>query len=165
MPMPSSNHRGLTHHVTRQFEERRYLTAAEKRAILDEWLEYKQTFMRRCGHKGGRGFVDPEIVPLCDALNQLDGVCTLQSCAGHAFDERGGLINPGRLWLWLDRDMARSFERRAHQLAAVPEVDRVGKIYWKDGKETVTIDFKGDEAGLLAESSSAILDFFRNLCG
>ena len=137
----------------------------EKAGILESWDERKKTLMRQHGAKGGYGYVDPEIVPLCDALNKLTGVCTLQSCAGHSATESDGPIYPGQLWLRLNQRMAQRFEEHAHRLAAAPAIDRVGKIYWENGKETVTIDFKGDETGLLAESSSTVLGFFSALCG
>ena len=143
----------------------RYLTVSEKCAILKGWEERKRTLMRQAGFKGGYGYVDPEIVQLCDALNRLPGVCTLQSCAGHSARDSDGPIYPGKLWLRLNQRMTHRFEEQAHELAADPVIDSVGKIYWQDGKETVTIDFKGNETGLLAESSSAVLDFFRALCG
>jgi hypothetical protein len=136
--------------------------SVEKAEILEGWEERKRTSIRP-GAKGGRGYVDPRIVPLCDALNNLDGLCTLQSCAGHPAAESDGPVYPGCLWLRLNQRMARRFEEQAHRLAAEPVIERVGKIYWEDGKETVTIDFKGDEAGLLTESSTVILKFFEKL--
>ena len=150
----------------RQFE---YCSAndtfsTEKAEILEGWDERKRTLISP-GTKGGLGYVDPDIVPLCDALNRLPGVCTLQSCAGHSAKDSDGPIYPGRLWLRLNQRMMHHFEEQAHRLAAEPVIDRVGKIYWEDGKKTVAIDFKGNETGLLAESGSAVLDFFRALGG
>ncbi len=136
----------------------------EKAEILEGWAEYKRTFTRP-GAKGGFGYVDPDIVPLCDALNLLPGVCTMQSCAGHSSKDSDGPIYSGTLWLRLNQRMTYRFEEQAHRLATEPVIDRVGKIYWKDGKETVTVTFKGNESGLLAESGSAVLGFFRALCG
>ena len=135
----------------------------EKAEILEGWEESKRTLMRWPGVKGGYGYVDADIVPLCDALNRLPGICTLQSCAGHPAGELGGYVSPGHLWLQLDQRMARRFEEQAHQLAAEPVIERVEKIYWEDGKETVTVHFKGNESGRLAESSTAILKFFEKL--
>lgn len=162
--MSGSRTRWLDCSTSRQSEHCRYLTVEEKQAILAEWRDRKKLLMRPSGMLGGRGFVDPEIVPLCDALNRLDGICTLQSCAGHHCDGIDDHVYPGRLWLRLSQHMTHRFEIEVRQLAELPAIDRVGKIYWKDGKETVTIEFKGIEAGLLAESSAVILDFFRKLC-
>lgn len=136
----------------------------EKVSALKRWEEYKQTLMRPVGAKGGRGYVDPEIVPLCDALNQLDGIYTLQSCAGHSVEESDGAIYSGELWLRFDKKIRARFEIQAHCLSAEPMITRVGKIYWEDGKETVTISFKGNESNLLIKSSAVVLTFFKRLC-
>ena len=136
----------------------------EKAKILEGWEERKRTLIRP-GAKGGLGYVDPDIVSLCDALNRLPGVYTLQSCTGHSTKDSDGPIYPGTLWLRLNQRMTHRFEEQVHRLAAEPVIDRVGKIYWEDGKETVTINFKGNETGLLAESSFVMLDFFRALDG
>ena len=140
----------------------RFLTPHEKTETLASWEEYKRAFIRP-GAKGGRGYVDPDIVPLCDALNRLPGVCTLQSCTGHSANDSDGPVYSGVMWLRLNQRMTHRFEEQAHRLAAEQVIDRVGKIYCEDGKETVTIEFKGNETGLLAESVSVVLGFFRAL--
>ena len=136
--------------------------AVEKAEILEGWEERKRTLINPEA-KGGLGYVDPDIVPLCDALNQLPGVCTLQSCAGHSAEDSDGPIYPGELWLRLGPGIKGRFEAVVRQLAANTSIDRVGKIYWEDGKETVTITFKGNELGHLAESSAVVLKFFEKL--
>jgi hypothetical protein len=133
---------------------------AEKKAELKSWEALKRDFM---GGLGGRGYVDPDVVPLVDRLNRLDGVYTLQSCAGHSKEDADGANYSGVIWLRLAPEMTRRFENAAQRLAADPRIERVGKIYWEDGKETVTISFKGNESGLLAESSAIISRFFEAL--
>ena len=135
--------------------------SVEKAEILEGWDERKRTLIARA--KGGLGYVDPDIVPLCDALNRLPGVCTLQSCAGHSAKDSDGLIYPGELWLRLSPEIMCRFEAVAQQLAAKTLIDRVGKIYWEDGKETVTVAFKGNESGHLAQSGVILLKFFEKL--
>ena len=144
---------------------RQWLTPEEKKDILDGWEDRQTTLMRPATASGGRGFVDAEIVPLCNALNQLPGVCTLQSCAGHAANDSDGAEYSGELWLRLDYAMSCRFEKAVHQLASNPLIERVGKIYWGDGKETITIKFQGNEAGWnkLRESGAAILAFFSKI--
>ena len=136
--------------------------STEKAEILKGWDERKRRLIK-LGAKGGLGYVDPDIVPLCDALNQLPGVCTLQSCAGHSAEDSDGAIYPGELWLRLGPGIKGRFEAAARQLAANTLIDRVGKIYWEDGKETVTVIFKGNESGHLAQSSVVLLKFFEKL--
>jgi hypothetical protein len=133
----------------------------EKQSILTSWEDRKKTLVNPSG--GGRGYVDPDIVPLCDALNRLDGVCTLQSCSGHSADQADGILYSGLIWLRLGSEMGRRFDATAHQLASHPVIERVGKIYWEDGKETITIAFRGNEAGLLAVSAKVILTYFETL--
>lgn len=134
----------------------------EKAEIIERWDERKRT-LAAPGVKGGLGYVDPDIVPLCDGLNRLPGVCTLQSCAGHSAEGSDGPVYPGKLWLRLGPEIRGRFEAASRELAADALVERVGKIYWEDGKETVTLTFKGNESGYLAESSGVILKFFEKL--
>lgn len=138
--------------------------ATEKAEILKGWEERKRTLVRPEA-KGGLGYVDPDIVPLCDALNRLPGICTLQSCAGHSIadSEVDGLIYPGHLWLRLGPGVRDNFEATAQCLASKALIERVEKIYWADGKETVAVIFKGNESDHLAESSAVILKFFEKL--
>ena len=134
----------------------------EKASRLAEWNDRKRTLMRPSS-RGGLGYVDPEIVPLCDALNNFKGVCTLQSCAGHPADKANGAAYSGNLWLRLESRIARQFETKAQQLASESLIERLGKIYWEDGRETITVAFKGNESGCLNESSAVILRFFAAL--
>lgn len=59
----------------------RYLTAPEKEYVLKQLEE-----------ELARGWVDEEIIPYLEELNQIQGVVTTQSCAGHD-DGRVGYIS------------------------------------------------------------------------
>ena len=140
----------------------RWLTPDVKRKILAEWGVKKQQALPD-GDLAGRGFPDPEIIPWCDRLNKIEGVCTLQSCAGHEMGSvEGGW---GHLWLWLSEPISRAFDSRAFELASYPHIDRVERIYGSWGQEVASITFAGDERGLLAESGALILRFLGSLDG
>ena len=132
----------------------RYLTPEAKGLELERWASLRT----RGG--GGAGAPDPEIFPLCDDLNVLPGVCTLQSCAGH---RRNGTFWPGHVWLWLDRRTSERFDRRASELAASAVIERVSRIYAANGQEITAIEFCGNERGLLAESKELLRRFFYSL--
>lgn len=160
---------------------RRYLTPKAKRGILRNWENLKAEPLPerpdRLGGLGGLGFPDPEIFELCDQLNALDGVCTLQSCAGHQWpapeNPEQTITFPGNLWLWLDESMAFRFERSAPELAwSWPIIDRVRKLWLPvqgsaakpfDTEEIVEIYFQGMPTGQFPEASDTILQFFREL--
>lgn len=138
----------------------RYLSAGEKRRILAQWSAEQRHAIGRDG-LGGEGWPDRDVLPLCEVLNSLPGVCTVQSCAGHG---RPGWVDyPGCLWLRLDRRTSEAFEKHASVLAGMREIDRVSKIYNEDGKEVVAIEFAGNERNLLAESQRRIVRFFEQL--
>lgn len=134
----------------------RYLTTAAKRRELFCWERIK-TRPLPPGDLGGRGFPDPEIVPWVDRLNELPGVCTLQSCAGHATGNSAGL------WIWLDRETAGRFDTQAFALSSMPGIEEVSRSYKAWGQEVVVVTFQGNERHLLAPSMAVILDFFCRL--
>lgn len=111
---------------------------------------------------GGRGGVDPDILPLCDQLNALPGLCTLQSCAGHGETEHSG-IWPASLWLWLDERTSRSMDENAHVLANNPLMESVSKCFKPWGHVIWEIMFFGNERGRLDESGAALIDFFTEM--
>jgi hypothetical protein len=104
------------------------------------------------GDLAGRGWPDPEITPLCDKLNAMPGICTLQSCAGH-----GG--NPGGLWIWLDEDTSRKFDQWGHVLANMEGIEVVSRKYTQWGQEITAIDFDGR----LENACRSVLFFFSAL--
>ena len=140
----------------------RYLSPEAKERLLADWAKTKATPLPE-GELGGRGWPDPNIFPLCDALNALPGVCTLQSCAGHLIVLADGSENrqPGHLWLWLSAAVSAEFDRCAFDLATSPTIDWIRRCYGGWGQEITEIIFAGDDRGQLAESSAVILAFFR----
>ena len=132
----------------------RHLSPSTKRRELARWKGLRLS----AGTKSGDP--DPDIYPLCDRLNALPGVCTLQSCAGH---RNGNVLDSGHLWLWLDRRTAERFDRNAWALAAFPTIERVARFYSPSGQEITVIEFQGNERGALATSADVIRLFFESL--
>lgn len=115
---------------------------------------------RPCGDLAGRGWPDPEIIPLCDALNALPGVCTLQSCAGHAAGSRHRPNGEfGLLWLWLDEGTSQELDRFGNVLARLPGIETVSKRYADWGQEITAIEFDGR----FEEACKSIVIFFSAL--
>ncbi|HUO81302.1 MAG TPA: hypothetical protein VM616_00420 [Gammaproteobacteria bacterium] len=111
----------------------KYLTPQAKAEELREWETKRSNALPAAG-RGGEGFADIEIVPLCDFLNAIPGVCTLQSCAGHDAQNGG-------LWLWLDQAASEAFDRWGHVLARLPGIETVSREYTAWGQEVTVIDF------------------------
>lgn len=140
----------------------RWLTPEAKREVLREWAAIRESLGVREGRPGGRGYPDPDIVPWCDEINALEGVCTLQSCAGHVLP--GGERDPGHLWLWLSKPMSGAFDRTAHRLARHDRyIEDVARRYVSWGREVTSITFAGNERASLARSLRLILAFLRTL--
>ncbi len=135
----------------------RYLTPEGKAAVLAEW----GATLAALHGQTGPGVPDPAIVPWCTRLNAMEGVCTLQSCAGHV--ERDGTRTAGHLWLWLDMRRSQEWNRRAHELAATPGVERVARLYSPWGQEVHEVWFEGEERGRLTSSLAAITSFVARL--
>jgi hypothetical protein len=135
----------------------RYLTPAEKERALREWADYQA----ETAGVVGPGVQDPEIVAWCDKINALDGVCTLQSCAGHHPGE--GERWMGVLWLWFDERVALAFWRRAFELAERSGIERVSTIYQPWGQEIVQIEFRGVPDGQLETSMAKLVEFLSSL--
>jgi hypothetical protein len=145
----------------------RWLTPWDKMREVANWDETKRDFATRADipdHPlGGYGYPDPEIYAVCDRLNALPGVCTLQSCAGHerANDDGSKYVYAGQLWLWLDMKRAAAFERVAPTLAASPLVERLRKLWLRDGREVVDVEFtSGDQ---FTAATKLICRFFAEL--
>ncbi len=105
------------------------------------------------------GDPDSDIVPWCREINRLRGFCTLQSCAGHPATERGGVVEPAHLWLWMDKPTSEVWDRQAFRLAMHENVERVSRLYTSWGQEVASITFAGNERDLLTESLAVIMDF------
>lgn len=125
--------------------------------VLQAWSWKQQTF-----YNGRPGDPDPDIVPWCNRINALQGICTLQSCAGHR--DNGNIVTrPGHLWLWMDRLTSKIFDASAFELARHRNVERVERLYTAWGQEIASITFAGNERDRLAESMQAILVFLHEL--
>lgn len=138
----------------------RYLTAEEKRTELATWnaLIAGGRFTSDERDEGGCGYPDPAMIRWCAHLNDVPGVCTLQSCAGHP--GKGG----GHLWVRLSGPMRRAFDRQAFRLAArVDLIECVAIEYKPWGKEIASIAFAGNERDSLNRSMRLIVAFFRSL--
>lgn len=148
----------LSYHMT----VARYATPITKADVLNSWQKVQLELPTSSG-SGGRGYPDDDIIPWCERLNAIPGVCTLQSCAGHAIAD-GGVSEPAHLWLWLDRETSAAFDSAVFTLATKTAfIERIGKFYMPWMQEVVTITFAGNERGLLHHSMCAILAFFESL--
>jgi hypothetical protein len=142
----------------------RFLTAAEKRQTIAAWLDARAAYPCVEGNLSGRGFPDADMLPWCDQLNAIEGVCTVQSCAGHGSAAAGSIDSAGHVWLLLDAAMSAAFDAGAFRLAAdTTHIERVSRLYMPWGKEIASITFAGNERDLLNESMHVILTFFRSL--
>lgn len=137
----------------------RHLTREAKRRELEHYASLRA--QSHVAQPGEHGHLDPDIIPLCDKLNTLPGVCTLQSCAGHVLDD--GYLRSGHLWLWLDKATAERFDQQAWTLVGAPTIERVARLYLESGQEITCMEFAGNEKGLLRVSGEAILAFFDSL--
>ena len=132
----------------------RHLSPDEKAEILSIWCEEQRV------EATGPGDPDPDMIPWCEKLNALPGVCTVQSCSGHL---ENGHLRSGHLWLRLDSSMSGAFDDAAFRLAAAPCMEQVARVYTSWGEEITSITFAGNERDLLAKSLHAIVSFFQSL--
>ena len=136
----------------------RYLTEAEKARNLQSWEEACYALPSDLPEAGDeRGFPDPPMIEWCRRLNVLDGVCTVQSCAGHRRDD--GSVASGHVWLRFSREIAARFDETALSLAAQPGIEQVSRLYAPWGAEISAITFHGNERARLNQSMHVILAF------
>lgn len=137
----------------------RYLTTKEKDEVLAGWRQQCAAAAGDCG----AGFPDQLIIPWCEKLNSIEGLCTVQSCAGHGPDAHGYRFC-GHLWLRLSAPMMQRFIEEGAALAADREhIERAGLFYDASGGQIAVIEFAGAEQGKLEESVESIYQFFRAL--
>lgn len=143
----------------------RYLTLEEKVTILYWWELAKLRKLPERQDIGGRGYPDPEIFSLCDRLNEISGVCTLQSCAGHDAEHSDGGIYPANLWIKLSDSMAEMFEIKVSRFQRYmhPWVARVGKHWQPDGEEIVEITFVRHDHPSFMTVCNALVEFFKDM--
>ncbi len=142
----------------------RYLTPEAKERELTAWQRLRMGFGQTLD-VGGKGFPDRDIITWCEEINKFPGVCTLQSCSGHAAPADGGGPSSGHVWLWFDRAMSEAFDRDgAFDLSKRQDViDQVIRMYTSWGQEIVAITFAGNERRKLDESMQAIISLLRSL--
>ncbi|KKL19759.1 hypothetical protein LCGC14_2462270, partial [marine sediment metagenome] len=151
--------------ITTESSEILYLTPERKARTLAFWEKQKT------GPPGD--LPDYRIIPLCDQLNKLRGVCTLQSCTGHPVSlprRPYVVICPGNLWLWLDEAMFWAFIRTAPSFANETCIEDLRVIFCRrsdsqsfDLRPTICIDFWGEEKSVRTfnRSSELIYEHFR----
>lgn len=129
-----------------------HLIPTEKTREMDRWDELKS------GPRGlgGHGYPDDLIIPLCDEINNLSHVCTLQSCAGHKARENEGEY-PGNLWLWFTRPAFGRLIVCADAAALSPGITDVRILYrrYNDARAVVEVLFDGHNKSAEAFSRSA----------
>ena len=139
-------------------ESARFLSINSKQYVLAEWGCTKRCW--RAGDLQGTGEPDADVVPWCDRINELPGICTLQSCAGH---DQGGTIQSAHLWIWMSATVAERFNRNAFLMYRNRDaIDSLSRHYLRDGKEIASITFFGNERDRLEESLMFVFGF---LCG
>ncbi len=136
----------------------RYLDESRKAEELAYWLR----LVAEPISEEGPGNPDPEIIPWCEKINSIPGICTLQSCAGHVYGKRSVRVS-GHFWLWLSSEKAANFKQRAFELARVATIERISTIYQRSGQEVVSIEFRGIPDGQLENSGRAIMTFLAAL--
>ena len=73
---------GIEMGLIRNVSQNYFVSPDAKERILLEFTKQRNKSVPK-GDLGGRKFPDPGILRLCDWLNGFDGICPLQSCAGH----------------------------------------------------------------------------------
>lgn len=171
----------------------RFLSPQEKTELLRRWETTKANFARRVasgeitGETAGRGFPDPDVYGLVDALNSINGICTTQSCSGHRVypDESpiGRVVMPdgetlgptlwsGQVWLRTSRAIRDVFIERVEELASDSHIERVGILLGPSPNgDIIDIVFQGLNAGetvedgrrMLAETQDILMTFFQHL--
>ena len=140
----------------------RYLTPERKASILSEWESTLRSTANK-DHPGGRGYPDQDMIPWCERINALPGICTLQSCTGHV-RRPGHVMMPGQLWLAVDEPTSQAFDRRAFELSAQNGMERVYRLYSSWGQEIIDITFAGNKRGRFHTSMETICAFLESLC-
>ncbi len=142
----------------------RYMTPIGKSLAMAHWAKAQEESVKPVGDPGGHGYVDCEVIDFCEAINAMDYVCTLQSCAGHqleSFDDPGTFyIEPANLWLWFTEAAARRFYTVAGDFERSPWVDSV-RILFIDGREIADIVFSPWQ--LQEDTKASMLNFLEKL--
>jgi hypothetical protein len=134
----------------------RFLTEAEKARTLAQFRSVRAT--AKFG-EGADGWLDQDVLTLCDRLNALSGVCTVQSCSGHPMTERGAPPLSGQVWLRLSEWLATLlFDSDIVQaLAAQTCIYKVARVYLPHGPEVLWIVFQADTADTFLHACDSIV--------
>lgn len=104
--------------------------------------------------------MDPECIPLCAAINELDGFATFESCCGH-----------GRkpFWIWLDVDKPDFTGSKFYEFVRAFNKWYGGEVGWKvmldhieATPERAVLWIEGPPGAY--ESSYKIADYIRRVC-
>lgn len=149
----------------------RQLTPLLKAQTLERWEETKADFerQRQAGTlpavTGGLGYPDPEVYELCDRLNRIDGIVTVQSCSGHCHEGEEVSLWSGQLWIRLNTAMRNAYVTWAPELLETKQIERAGLLFSHDDGDVADIIFAGlnVDQDTLSASAEAIVQFFTTL--
>lgn len=156
--------------VTDRHPKSPYLTAIEKEATL-AYFAKRRVDLRSPSEPGGDGTQDPEVLPLCDRINALDGLCTVQSCSGHRQRQPGGKsawASEACVWLrvscaWHDALLSAGFDlaalRNVYDVAA--HFDRVDGAVWRINFAGLDVEERPTQT--VKESVDRLARFFEGL--
>ncbi len=132
----------------------RYLTVEHEKKIQNDLRVLYPT-----ANKERNNGLDIDVVPYLKRLNAIDGVATLQSCAGHNV---GDYIESAHLWIWLSEELAQRLYLDAPLLAQNKNMEAV-QIYFVGEppiQEIIQIIFRGNPYSMLPEACEHITAFF-----
>jgi len=149
----------------------KFLTQKEKKAELTTLRALYRTAVPGDA-KAGQGFLDAEMIPFLEQINELRGVCTLESCAGHPHSEQSSdpdtvsVLSCGYLQLRFYQGLMAKFRSRSGELVNSDFIESVSIKFFPDEdgdtKEIAFIEFKGRERDLLNESMNFIVTFLKS---
>ena len=98
-------------------------------------------------------------------LNEIPGLATIQSCAGHSIKTNGPIYHDdANLWIWLSESTMRQFRKYAYLLSKVRGISRLYIMYCPRGEEYISIEFDSiEERKRDLRAIRAIVKFFRFL--
>jgi len=88
--------------------------------------EEKKYHLKFLNEQCEKGCIDTELTEYLKQINQLNGICTTQSCTGH---EQGEVQSDGEIRLRLSPECECSFENKLIILLACRNITQVGTVY------------------------------------
>lgn len=153
---------------------KRFLTQTEKTRELLRWEELKTNLLEKITsgklqqkELGGLGYPDPEVYDLCDRLNSIPSICTLQSCSGHIHrDDLNNHMWTGALWIKPTNLIRNRFVGFAPMLLNSPDIERTSLFFHRELGDVIEIIFHGlnYNKATLRRSSNTIVKFFHSIC-